>query len=1345
MHGTRTDRAGSRPCHRRRPTAAARHGIPSGVVETPVSGTLQDLLANSGDDRFRLLSDRLREPVFCKDAEGRFIYANPATWRAIGAVDGATVLGRKLVEICPGEEAQGIERNDRKVLRNGRTMVIEETLTQGDRTRVYLSTKAAISDQGGAVQGLACVWVDITALGANPSRMRTRALRLRRGLEAAGEQVYAWNPDTGRFGASTRLHELVGETRPILDIGSWTERIHPDDRAIHEKWCCDLRRIVDGTVDLEYRVRHSEGRWLWIWERAIVLGTSRRGSRKVTSNIANITERKGVEERLQTALDAARIGLWSAGADGRDLLFSPRALTLFDFESPDVVPSFPAILSRILPSDRHRVLRTCLQISRRYRDPLHPLQFRIRLRDGHVRWIESAMRLVLTPDHGPGNDTEPQMAAVVGTASDISARKNAESDQVASAERFRRLIENLGDVYWIVDHHQRKTIYVSPACESLWGYSQSALYSCAPHWPECIHRGDRERVEAAYAAIESTGDFEAEYRIVRKDGGLCWVRDRAVMVHSADGDAERIIGVAEDVTERRKVDSGVLERERRLNLALAASRLHVWTFDIGAQRLSVAEALCASLGLQARHCARLGGWRRRICKADRARVERAFCDCLGGGPDLDVEFRVQLRSGVMRWLALKATLIAKDEVGSQLYGVCADVTERRADEERLRANELQLRTINDTIPTGIARCSRERRYLFVNRAYAQDVLALPADEAVGRFVSDLIGPEAASTLEPHIERVLAGERVELATTLDFRGVGLRTVTLSLVPECDEAGKVSGWIEVVNDVTERTRVEGKLYQRDREFETLVENAPDIIARLDRNLRYLYINQAIRQALGRDPHGFVGRNGTELDLPSSMRVPLEGAIATAFSSGVEQPAQFELSAMADGQRDTHYFNARLIPEFDRSGGIVESVLMVVYDVTERTRAQRERERLHAAERAAREHAEAAARARDQFLAIVSHELRSPLNGIQNWSNVLDTQLSDNAPPIARRALNGIRSGISQQVRLIEDLLDATRIMSGNLSLAPAVIEIRPVVEAAITSVNATAAAKQIELQAELALEGEKVRADPDRVQQIIWNLLSNALKFTPSGGHVRVSLDRVAEWVRLRVEDDGKGIDPDFLPRMFDWFRRDETSSHRGQEGLGLGLALVRHLCELHGGQVFADSPGPGRGSVFEVRLPLLPEPFERRAGKIGGAAEPQRPLPSLDGLRVALVDDQKDTLDALSVLLSNMGAQVWTFGSGQGVLNWLIRQDGRSVADVVVCDLAMPGEDGYSTLARLRGTEHALGVRESDRLPAIALTAFAHQHERERALGSGFAMHISKPVSGHELADAILRVIRERTA
>ncbi|HKY90362.1 MAG TPA: ATP-binding protein [Nevskiaceae bacterium] len=408
----------------------------------------------------------------------------------------------------------------------------------------------------------------------------------------------------------------------------------------------------------------------------------------------------------------------------------------------------------------------------------------------------------------------------------------------------------------------------------------------------------------------------------------------------------------------------------------------------------------------------------------------------------------------------------------------------------------------------------------------------------------------------------------------------------------------------------------------------------------------------------------------------------------------------------------------------------VIGVVSDVTGRMQAQEEREQLLNREQEARTLAEAATRARDQFLAIVSHELRSPLSGIQSWTHVLESHIGQQASPALRRAIAGVRTGVEQQVRLIDDLLDATRIMSGKLSLLREPVPLLPVVEAAVASVRDQARAKNVEILCDYQVDHEQVMGDRDRLQQIAWNLLSNAVKFTPDGGHVWVRLIRQGDTVRLAVRDDGKGIPEDFQPVMFEWFRRQETTSHRSQDGLGLGLALVRHLCHLHGGNVSASSPGLGHGATFVVTLPVLQRVEHETLGRSVRKPIGTKTAPSLTGLRVLLVDDQGDARESLSFVLREAGAEVVVCASAAEALAALERLGDAKAPSVLISDIAMPLQDGYWLLTQIRERESTAPIPV--RLPAIALTAYAQPEDRLRSLTSGFDMHVTKPVAADEL-------------
>ena len=387
-------------------------------------------------------------------------------------------------------------------------------------------------------------------------------------------------------------------------------------------------------------------------------------------------------------------------------------------------------------------------------------------------------------------------------------------------------------------------------------------------------------------------------------------------------------------------------------------------------------------------------------------------------------------------------------------------------------------------------------------------------------------------------------------------------------------------------------------------------------------------------------------------------------------------------------------------------------------------------------ARAYAEAANRAKDQFLAVVSHELRTPLSPILAWSRMLRVGSLD--PASAHRALEAIERNASAQAQLIEDLLDVSRIVSGKLRLEVRPVELVPVIEAAIEASRPAAEAKSLRLQTILDPQTGAVSGDPQRLQQIAWNLLSNAIKFTPKGGTVRVTLQRVDSHAEISVIDSGQGIGHEAIPHLFERFWQAESGADRRYGGLGLGLAIVRHLCELHGGSVTADSAGPGQGSEFRVSLPLL----SVTALAIGDRRHPRASdgphageMARIPGTRVLVVDDEPDSNEAVKAVLVACGAEVRVAASAAQALDIL----DTWVPDVLVSDVGMPETDGYALIARLRARPRERGGA----IPAVALTAYARAEDRVKALASGFQMHVPKPVDPVELTVVVASLASPR--
>ncbi len=517
-----------------------------------------------------------------------------------------------------------------------------------------------------------------------------------------------------------------------------------------------------------------------------------------------------------------------------------------------------------------------------------------------------------------------------------------------------------------------------------------------------------------------------------------------------------------------------------------------------------------------------------------------------------------------------------------------------------------------------------------------------------------------------------------------------------------------------------------------FRLLADYAPVMIWVASPDTRHVYFNRPWLEFTGRAPDDELGAGWLEGVHPDDRDVLL-ATYARGFAAADPFETEFRLRRH-DGEY--RWLIDKVVPL--REGGVLQGFAGSCLDITERAQADEQRARQLASERSARALAEAATQARDQFLAIVSHELRSPLNGIKSWTHVLENQLRD-ADPATRRAIAGIMIGVEHQVRLIDDLLDVTRAMGGNLGLAKHPMALLPALADAVEGLRATALEKGLEVRTDFSIGARQVHGDPDRVRQIFVNLLSNAIKFTPPGGHVRVSARAEGAMARVEVSDDGGGIPPEFLPYVFDPFRQaDPSVSRRSQDGMGLGLALVQRLAELHGGHVTCESAGPGLGSTFRVYLPLIRETETRvmvePTGQPGAAT-----LPSLAGIRVLLIDDQREARESLAALLAQTGAVATTAASCQEAMAHLAMDDGGDETEVVVCDIAMPGEDGYATLRRIRDWE-ARHPRRARR-PAIALSAFTQREDRARALAEGFQMHLAKPVSPAELVTVISGVVR----
>lgn len=555
------------------------------------------------------------------------------------------------------------------------------------------------------------------------------------------------------------------------------------------------------------------------------------------------------------------------------------------------------------------------------------------------------------------------------------------------------------------------------------------------------------------------------------------------------------------------------------------------------------------------------------------------------------------------------------------------------------------------------------------------------------------------------------------------------------PLLDEHAKIVGGIGVV-----RTLTAGKhSYDSYQRLTSHLESSPLAVVEWDSDFRVSRWSESAESLFGWKAEEVFGKHVNEWRFVFAEDVNAVDAVTFRQRKGEElQGVLHNRNYTKDGSViNCEWYNSVL---HDDAGNLV-SVLSLVLDVTDRKLVEEERAALLVRERDARKHAEEADRLKDEFLATLSHELRTPLTSILGWASMIRNGEVEGAS--AARAIETIERNARSQARLIDDLLDVSRIITGNLRLELHPLNLAPIVEAAVDALRPTAHAKGIQLRLEFTRASCLVNGDANRLRQVIWNLMSNAIKFNPRGGSVYINLDCVDSMVRLTVRDTGEGIAAEFIPFVFDRFRQAEGSISRKQGGLGLGLAVVRHLVELHGGNVSAESGGLGQGSIFTVDLPMAierrdPARAEERRREVERRRSVSGDKVRLDGIYVLLVEDDDDSRRFLGTMLKQHGAEVSSAASAADAFSLFTDK----LPNVLVSDIGMPEEDGYELISKIR----ALPVEDGGSIPAIALTGYATRKDRDRSISAGYQRHIAKPVEQSELIMAIAELVaKERKA
>ncbi|MBD2524486.1 PAS domain S-box protein [Nostoc sp. FACHB-133] len=789
----------------------------------------------------------------------------------------------------------------------------------------------------------------------------------------------------------------------------------------------------------------------------------------------------------------------------------------------------------------------------------------------------------------------------------------------------------------------------------------------------------------------------------------------------------------QEIAQRQQLEVILKDSEERLRLALDVSQMGLWDWNILTNQVIWSENYELLFGLlPSNFDGPYETFQKCVYPEDKQSVMQRISYALAQKTDYNDEFRIIRSDQSVHWISAKGKFIY-DEQGQavRMIGVCMETTVCKQAEESTRELTTQVQEQANVL-NAILTASVDHIYIFNRRGCYQyvsrdaaTILGFKPQDLVGKTLQDLDLPtELVEQVDNQLKAVIKNGQPIKDECKYVSANGVHYYEYILTPLRNLKQSIEGVITVSRDITEHKRAEKSLRESEARFRRLFESNLIGVAFWNVDGFVIDANDAFLQLAGYTHEEFTlsGKvNWRELT-PIEYKYLDDRAILEVQTTGVSKIYEKEY-IHRNGKRVPIVLGIALLNDSQEHG------VAFVLDITDRKLAEKECDRLLQCERTARQEAEIANQIKDEFLAVLSHELRTPLNPILGWSKMLRTRKFDEQT--TNRALETIERNAKLQTQLIEDLLDVSRILQGKLNLNICPVNLVMVVEAALETVRLAAEAKSIEIQTIFDASLGQVMGDPNRLQQVVWNLLSNAVKFTPTGGRVGIRLMEASNQIQIQVSDTGKGINPDFLPFVFDYFRQADGTTTRTFGGLGLGLAIVRKVVEMHGGKVQAESPGEGLGATFTVELPLLVRSEQvRREENESLDSQPESSL--LSDTQVLVVDDEPDIRDLVSFILQDYGVQVTAVSSAQEALKAL----SESIPDVLISDIGMPKTDGYMLMQEVRSRS----PQEGGSVPAIALTAYAGEMNQQQALAAGFQMHISKPVDPDVLVKAIVDLI-----
>ena len=1117
---------------------------------------------------------------------------------------------------------------------------------------------------------------------------------------------------------NSQAENLLGYSpEQILDMGAdFVDRVmHPEDLARLPFHLEQLNRGQTGEVlKLEYRMHHRNGEWRWFHTQDRVYKRNADGSVWLILGIArDISHRREIEtalhsseERLYRATVASGFGMWYRDLINHRSEWTEQCKRLFGL-NPDTEVHYELFLDLLHPDDRDRtekIIQQALKTQTEYDN-----EYRVILPDGSIRWLRAK---------GKGLYNQAGEAiSLMGTVEDIGDRKQAEAELAQTNNMLQSIISDTPDAVFVKDLEGRYVIanqtaanWVGMTIEEILGRDDTTLFD--PQTARSIAESDRRVIgeNKLYSYEEEIPDGETTRPLLTNK--YPW-RDAGENILG-------VIGISRDITTLKESERKLQESEQLLRFALSSAKAGYWNWEIDTGKLIWSPESYELYGVDPESSIGYQDWENSVHLEDRAlAIEQVEQILSGETSEFQTEFRIVHPQKGVRWV-LGIGNVSLDEKGKplRLSGINLDISDRKQAEEALRDSEQYLRKLIDSLSIYAGIITTDGVIVEVNQT-ALDFASLQSEDVLHQNFCDTYwwsySTETKARIENAIKRAAAGESVRYDVVAQIAENNFIVVDLNIVPVFNKNEEVEYLVASGIDISDREASKQALQQSEYELRLITEVIPQQVWTASPNGEIDYINQRWQEYIGCTLEQIQRRGWSSIIHPEDSR-----RIQTTWAESIRTGKKYDMEARLRRSDGTYcWFLGRGRPLYNQEGRIIKW-----YGTnTNITRIKELEEEL----RQQTEDLTEANQIKDEFLAIVSHELRTPLNPILGWSQLLATgQLS------AEQTVKGfeiIQRNAQLQAQLIEDLLDVSRILRGKLNLDFAPLNLATIIKAALGTVQLAAVAKSIEIETELEPNIGRVLGDASRLQQIVWNLVSNAIKFTPQGGRISVKLEQSDRYARIQVQDTGKGIQPEFLPYVFDRFRQAESSSTRQYGGLGLGLSIVRHLSELHGGEVEANSPGEGQGATFNVKLPLMNIPTAESMD-----SEPASQSLELfrdRGLRVLVVDDELDSRDLLTFVLEQEGVEVTPVASADAALEAL---NSRTYA-LIISDIGMPQVDGYTLINQIRA------LPQGKNLPAIALTAYAGEIDRQHSLNAGFDRHISKPVNISELLAAIAQLIQ----